>query len=518
MKGATYFGIVACSVRAVLSIDYQRVTPMQTLSWSLLTQGIHDPTRRAFLLLCVYGHGRYVMLYVANRYCLFVVPLWRSGACDDQSKTDRLATPTKTKTSPRSTRTLITYASSGGSTISQQETRPRSVTASSTSSIGVQGDLVPTTKPSAVVDGSSNTTPRPPSPPLAGKPTSLETEGEGKAGQAAPVALVSTGVSASDVPPFADSRGGGSSASAETVGTATDEVVTGVSSAANVGTTRKSSKDMGSQVGSGPVEVSDGGPPVTQDGEGAVIPSVTTVAAGAERGSEIQEGPVSSDAGPSNSEQAVKQLLPSVGTSSSSSIDVGMAAAKNTAATSSAAVPTEETTNGATKGQEVGEAVDNAVDREGPAENGATMAEAGENAPNMATGAESNNSEDGGEGEAHPSAPNEGVQETWEKETEEHGGGGSERRSTDTGRSSGPVKITTSTTAGAAVEDANAKSVGRDRYESLDGETLLGKLLDSRASSAVFEDDHQRLLQKVMRVRDDEHVSHNSHHDLIPRR
>ncbi|CAM9487824.1 unnamed protein product, partial [Ectocarpus fasciculatus] len=60
-------------------------------------------------------------------------------------------------------------------------------------------------------------------------------------------------------------------------------------------------------------------------------------------------------------------------------------------------------------------------------------------------------------------------------------------------------------TSTASPADAGANGRGRDRYESIDGETLLGKLLDEDAPSAAFEDDHQKLLHKLMRVRDDEY-------------
>ncbi|CAB1110789.1 unnamed protein product [Ectocarpus sp. CCAP 1310/34] len=76
-----------------------------------------------------------------------------------------------------------------------------------------------------------------------------------------------------------------------------------------------------------------------------------------------------------------------------------------------------------------------------------------------------------------------------------------DHRSTDSRGSSGRDTSTASST------DAGADGRGRDRYESVDGEALLGKLLDEDAPSAAFEDDHQKLLHKLMRVRDDEYVS-----------
>lgn len=76
-----------------------------------------------------------------------------------------------------------------------------------------------------------------------------------------------------------------------------------------------------------------------------------------------------------------------------------------------------------------------------------------------------------------------------------------EHRSTDSWESRGRDTSTASPT------DAGADGRGRDRFESIDGEALLGKLLDEDAPSAAFEDDHQKLLHKLMRVRDDEYVS-----------
>lgn len=472
---------------------------------------------------------------------LLVAPLWRF-ACNDLWQANRLATPTRTRTSPRPIGTMVTYSSSEGSTTSRQETRPPTITATSTASIGVQGDAAPTIKPSVVVDGSSNTTPRPSPSPLAAKTASPDKNGKQQAGKAAPVALVSTGVSASDAPPPA----GGSSVSAETVGTATEEVLMGGSTVV-VGTTRKSSRGSGVQVESRPmlVEASDGGSPATQDGDGGVIPSAATVAAGDEKGPQIRERSVGGNTDPNDNEHAAKQPLPTAEPNKSPSIDV--AAAKTAIATTSAPVPTDQNSSDTMQGQKVGEEIGNAVDLEGPLDSDDGVEEVSENAPNMVTKVESNG-EDGGKRDAQLSVPDADVQEVWEKEAdgstlmgrgehqgesgtktkekeeqgerekeldqqlqerreEDGGGGGSERRSTDTGWSSSPETDATSTTSGAVVEDANVKSVGRDRFESLDGETLLGKLLDERAPSAVFEDDHQKLLQKLMRVRDDERVS-----------
>ena len=479
------------------------------------------------------------------------------------SQANPLATPTRTRSSPRSARTKVKYSSSGGSTTSQPGRYPPSITANSTSSIGVQGDAAPTTKPTPVVDGSSNTTPRPPHSPPTTKASNLDTKEEGKAEKPAPIALVSTGVSASDfppsdtkeggnvekpdpvtlvstgvsasdVPPSADNRGGGPSVSAETVGTATEEDV--------MSTTRKSSRDSGTQVERGPavVEASDGGSPATQEGEGVVIPSVATIVAGAESDPQAREASGGSNARANNSEQTAKQSVPSAEPNTPPSIEVA-AAAETTTSTTSAAVTADERSNDTTQAQNEREEDDSIVGREGSLDNDATIVEeAGEDVSNVATEVESK-SEDGGERDARLGIPDTGTQEVVEKEAdgstlmepEEHqdanstnakeskyqrereeeleqqleegrdgdgDSGGSERGSTETERPSSP-KVSTTSTAVVAVEK------GRERYESLDGEALLGKLLDDSAPSAMFEDDHQKLLQKVMRVRDDEYVS-----------
>lgn len=357
------------------------------------------------------------------------------------------------------------------------------------------------------------------------------------------MALDSTGVSASDFHLAADRRGGGASVSAETVGSATEQTNRRDSI---VGTTRKSSRDSGVQVESGPapVEVSDGGPPPTRDGDGVVIPSVATVTAGAEKDLQIQEGSDSSNAHPNNREHAAKQPLPSIESNNSPSIDV--AAAAKSGATTSAAAPNDGKPNDSTQGQNVGEEVGSIVDDEGPLDTDATaVEEAGEGVSHVATEGK-RHSADGGEHDPRLGITESGIQEVWEKEpdgstlmgwkehqdasstdtkerreqgdreeelerrmekTRDDGGNDySKRTTTQTEWSSSP-KINTTNAAVAAVEDANVKRGGRDRYESLDGEALLGKLLDDTAPSAMFEDDHQKLLQKVMRVRDDEHVS-----------
>eukprot|EP00752_Nemacystus_decipiens_P003048 g2825.t1 len=464
-----------------------------------------------------------------------------------------LTTPIKTRSSPRSARPKIKYSSSGGSTTSQRELHAPGITETSVSSIGVQGDAAPTTTPRGAVDGSSNTTPRPPPSLLATKVSHQDTKGEGKPEQPDPVALVSTGVSAADAPPSYTKREGQA--------TQPDHVAlvsTGVSASdapcsidnrggePSVVSTRKLSKDSETQEGSAPmlVEASDGGPPATQDGDGVVIPSDAIVATGDEGDPRLQKGSDSSNVRLHNSDQAAKQLVSSVEPTTSPSID--MAAAENTTAMTSAAVPTETNLNDTTQGQ-VGREDGNVAGHQEALDNDATAEEAREDASNIATEVERNR-ENGGEREGrlsvsyscdtrvvakeaddstlvgweeHQDASSmnakegneqrdmeEELEQQLEERRDEDGDyGGNKRSSAETGWS-GSLDVNPTSTI-AAVERTHTR-VGRERYESLDGEALLGKLLDDRVSSAMFEDDHRKLLQKVMRVRDNEHARHEA--------
>lgn len=459
------------------------------------------------------------MLYGSRRNSSLGVAI---GTCGDLSQVNRLASPTRKRPSPRSARTIVKYSSSGGSTTSQQELRPSSTVATSTSSIGVQGDAAPVAK-IVVADRSSSTTPRPPPPPLATE-ASLDTSKEEKSEKPTPVVLVSTGVSDTDVSP-SSSRGEGPSAAAETVGPATEGVIVDAGSNVAAGTLRRLSRNSEVQVERGPavVEASDGGPPATQESDGFVISSDATVTPGAEKDPQMPEGSPCSNAHPNNSPP---------------STDVATAV-KSATTTTTATVPTDEESNDTTQGQRVREEVGNVVDHEKPLDHNATVVEkAGENVSNVATEVGSVR-EDGGERDARASVPDTGVQEIREreaedstlvgwgqhqdasstktKEEEEQGGGDEEleQQCQESGDEDGgngcsergSPEINTTSTAVVAVEDVNVKHFGRGRHESLDGETLLGKLLDGREPSAMFEDDHEKLLQKVMRVRDDEHVS-----------
>lgn len=52
------------------------------------------------------------------------------------------------------------------------------------------------------------------------------------------------------------------------------------------------------------------------------------------------------------------------------------------------------------------------------------------------------------------------------------------------------------------------------QYDDIDEDELLDKLLDETAPSQMFEDDHQKLLQKLMRSRDDDQVRAARHRSI----
>lgn len=100
-----------------------------------------------------------------------------------------------------------------------------------------------------------------------------------------------------------------------------------------------------------------------------------------------------------------------------------------------------------------------------------------------------------------------GAREGRDGEVAEQGQQSQQRRSEDGGDGGGLGSSTASAehrSRCSPVASPVTIATGRDRYESIDGETLLGKLLDESAPSTAFEDNHQQLLNKLMRVRDDD--------------
>lgn len=327
-----------------------------------------------------------------------------------------------------------------------------------------------------------------------------------------PAALVSTGVSASNNPP-------------PLVDTATTVGVSDV----GVGATRKASVGSGVQVGGGAtepaVETSDGGTQADCDGVAATNDAdvgVSPIVA-------IEQPSDSSNAESNNENPAVEQPEPSKAPFVETAETPSTAAAEEKSKGSTA----EEESKGTLQAQEVAEGSDNRTDQDGSAFTTAIM----EDTDGMVPAKRPETVENpGGDGVLEPereeqvvgssivetretkdtsaTIKREGGNEKGGKEKGDevmergermqnrvHDDDDTEHRSTDSRGSRGRDTST------ACPTDAGANGRGRDRYESIDGEALLGKLLDEDAPSAAFEDDHQKLLHKLMRVRDDEYVS-----------
>ena len=488
------------------------------------------------------------------------------------------ATPTSTSTAGEQDDAAPTSTSTAGV---QGNAAP-----TSTSTTGVQGDAAPTVKPAAVVDGSSNTSPRPQPSPL--PPLAVETPSTDK--RVAPMALVSTGVSASDVPPPDRSRRP-SSVSTETTGAATEGMAAVGGSDAGVMTMTRPSSDSGVQVGGGPVlvETSDGstqadsGDAVVdgtlttkEDGDGAGRSSVAVEAAGqategaaaggnaasvttapvmisdgntqqadsgdavadgtpatriggiatgrqiaavADHVTTLQERSTTSNVGTMDSEDQVTQPADNATPNSPPSIDAEIA--QSAPATTTATYSTDQNSSHAAQAQQEEVANASAPSMGGIGE----KPQAKETTAKYVGGRDSRGKvqvivsgtekEDAsGVKKEHDEGQEEVEQEEEEGEEEEgtgeegkhHDGGGRERNSAESRWSSSP-ESGTAVEKVATIAGANMDGGGRGRYESVDGETLLGKLLDEDAPSAMFEDDHENLLRKLLRVRDDDHVS-----------
>ncbi len=287
-------------------------------------------------------------------------------------------------------------------------------------------------------------------------------------------------------------------------------------------TTTSETSDSNTQ-GRADEAVLDGMPPTKDDGGATSRP----VDAGAKQVGAIQQGSASINAGTTTSEDGVKQPAATTVPNCPPLIDAVIA--QSSPATAAAVDSTDQNSNRAGKAEEVekNEAAD---------ANDSTAGGVGENLPATETAPKSFGG-GVGKGEAQiivSGTENEEVSETtkapqgqeereedeeeeaekqFQERRKEGGGGDGEPNSAESRWSRSPEGSTTSIPDGAAVErvakiaDAPMDGGGRGRYESVDGETLLGKLLDESDPSAMFEDDHEKLLRKLMRVRDDEIVS-----------
>lgn len=462
--------------------------------------------------------------------------------CNDPLQETRVTAPVRTKPSPSSPSrrpmpSPVKYSSSGGSTTSGQETRPRS-----TSSVGVQSDATrPSTAPTtAVVDGSSNTTPRPPPSPL--DPVSTKSagpdtgEGDKQARTEDPASLISTGVLTSDTPPPAEKHRESRASLAST-----DSCDVGVA------TTKVSRRNSGVQVGDVPVlvETSDGGTQATTDSSDVVNSTtsmaeddgVAAVAADAavvvvaEEVPPTEEGS-SSGSNNNNTKNAVDEPASTARSEPNKAPSIDGAVAQITAGTT--ASPVNISSENETQKLEVAQGLRKSESQEVPADTSTRVGGAGETVLTEKEGVRSGREPDAGiivggvgdtEEENGTDSPkvierredkNGAKQEKHQPEEEELGqqsqerrnedDDGSERSSTENRTSCSPEDSTPTNVAAENGND-NANRPGRNRYESIDGETLLGKLLDESAPSAMFEDDHESLLRKVIRARDEEYVS-----------